>query len=200
MPFDIHAKNFFATYPQCTLEHDLIHNFFLDLNPTYLISSKESHADGHFHYHVAVGFNNKTRLRSAGCWDVEGFHPNIQASRNIKSVIEYVRKDGDVKEFGDVPTTKRTWADALAKSTTSTEFMDAVKEVSPRDFILNHEKLEYFTAKQFAKAPIAVHIYDSTEFEIPEKLQDWCGEVGLPMGPRLVSKLFLERRTASSCL
>ena len=32
----------------------------------------------------------------------EVYHPNVQKCRNIDDVVKYIKKDGDILEFGDI--------------------------------------------------------------------------------------------------
>jgi hypothetical protein len=50
--------------------------------------------------------------------------------------------------------------------------MSAIAELSPRDYVLQHEKLEYFAAKHFKKE---VPAYTPTfqEFNVPQEILSW---------------------------
>jgi len=65
----------------------------------------------------------------------------------------------------------KKWSDLLTCDTKSS-FLSAASEVSPRDYILNYEKLEYYANFKFAtdyqrEAP------ELTPFAIPQELTDW---------------------------
>jgi len=67
---------------------------------------------------------------------------------------------------------KNDWKSVLDLATTYQEFMDMCKENQPRDFVLNHEKLEYFAMKHFAKAK-EPYVPAFTEFRIHPIVQTW---------------------------
>jgi len=67
---------------------------------------------------------------------------------------------------------KSDWKLVLDNATTYQEFMDICKEQQPRDFILNHEKLEYFAAKHFAKQK-EPYVSLFTDFVIPPVVTNW---------------------------
>lgn len=60
-------------------------------------------------------------------------------------------------------------------STTYQDFMNAVREHQPRDYVLNHEKLEYFAMKHFKQAKEDyVSLY--TTFKLHPVIQTWLNE------------------------
>lgn len=64
------------------------------------------------------------------------------------------------------------WSSILEQSEDYDSFMDAAKLQDPKNFVLNHEKLEYFAAKYFAKKKVEyVSPYD--HFIVPNDLQEW---------------------------
>lgn len=171
MPFSIKAKNFSITYPRSeTLTHELIHNELNKHHPKYLVSSKESHEDGGTHYHIAIGFNDRKNFTGERCFDISGCHPNIQATRNPREWISYIKKDGDFRESGDIPGSKRKWSDALS-ATTKEEFFNVIKEVAPRDFILQNDKLLDYASRNYEKQPEFEN--ETRNFQIPQELSSW---------------------------
>lgn len=72
---------------------------------------------------------------------------------------------------GEPPAVKRKWSEALT-CTTRENFLSTVASISPRDYILNQEKVEYFAAKLF-KPAIPVYTPTFTEFTVPQELADW---------------------------
>ena len=108
--------------------------------------SKELHQNGDPHIHALIKFADKFRSRNPRVFDIEGFHPNIQGCRSPKASFEYIRKDGDfITNIGY----KRTYGDLMRENDTGEEFMKAAKKEMPRDYVLNHEKLEYFCNKNY---------------------------------------------------
>jgi len=72
-------------------------------------------------------------------------------------VFDYVSKCGDTVLAGEITLRKKKWDTILEETLSTTEFMDAIKEISPRDYILNHERLQYFTQQHF-KTPTPTYI------------------------------------------
>lgn len=68
--------------------------------PTAWAIGREQHADGGIHYHVLLRYGGRINIRDQRHWDVEGHHPNIQAARSRKRVLEYVTKEGDTLIYG----------------------------------------------------------------------------------------------------
>ncbi|AIF34812.1 replication-associated protein [Sewage-associated circular DNA virus-4] len=173
-----HAKTVFLTYPQCPVnKEDLLAWLQTLRNPIYTIVSHELHEDGSPHLHAVVCWQNKLDIRDTTFFNYENYHPNIQSARSIKKVIAYTKKDGDFIEAGDSPIvdTANTWSTAMDTATTIKEFMDTVKESNPRDYILQHERLEYFAAKHFKK-DTEVYKPNFEEFILPHEVEAWLNE------------------------
>lgn len=69
---------------------------------------------------------------------------------------------------------KRTWGQLVEESKDSDDFMNLVASQYPRDFVLNHEKLEYY-CKQKYKIKIAKYVSRFSSFaNVPQSLVDWA--------------------------
>lgn len=101
------ATTFFLTYPRSNFEHNDIHEFLRTVKPVqWARVARERHTDGETHVHVCVRFGARVKTRSdVRIFDFLGRHPNIQVTRNIKHVLEYLSKEGDFQDFGPVPQT-----------------------------------------------------------------------------------------------
>lgn len=151
--FRFQAKAALLTYPQCasTKEALMLHLNGLLPKPNYVIVCQELHEDGNFHLHAVVTWSSRID-RDGPVFFKFGEHVcNIQSCRSVKKSVEYVMKDGNFIEEGVSPLKKNGWALAIDCATQS-DFMTAVAETSPRDFVLNLEKLEYFASKKFGAA------------------------------------------------
>ncbi len=99
-PFDLHAKQFFLTYPKCDLSPQLALVQLRNCLPVekYVIA-REDHADGTPHLHVYVRCSSKVRIRSASRLDLLGenkrYHGNYQTARSAGGVTAYCKKGGD---------------------------------------------------------------------------------------------------------
>lgn len=103
-PFSIKSKNLFLTYSQSKLDHVDIHTAICDRfsEHSYVCTSKEQHKDSGTHYHAYVKFEQPYRSRDCKFADISGEHPNAQAVRNPNATINYVQKDGDYLESGEL--------------------------------------------------------------------------------------------------
>lgn len=90
MTFRINAKNFFLTYPHCSLDLEK----FIHSSDKYIIA-REKHQDGDSHVHCYLHYEVKKNIRDPKYFDVEGHHGNYMSCRNPNNVIAYVKKDGE---------------------------------------------------------------------------------------------------------
>lgn len=91
------VRTLFLTYPQCTVTRErlLEHLQSVDTVVEYVIA-QEVHADGGLHLHAYVKFQQGLRCSQfTPTLDVDNFHGNYQAARSFRSVIAYVKKDGN---------------------------------------------------------------------------------------------------------
>ena len=100
--FRINAKSVFLTYPKCLLTKEELQNFLCSLKhkASYVIICKENHEDGTPHLHSVIKFQKKVDIRNETFFDIQGYHPNIQTTKNINASINYCKKDGDFIEEG----------------------------------------------------------------------------------------------------
>jgi len=132
--FRINAKSVFLTYPQCSLEKQILLNFLASLKheTAYIIVCKEKHKDGTPHLHAVVNFKKKVDIRRNNYFDLNGFHPNIQSTKNINASIQYCKKENDFIEEGALATT----GDRLSKLTIP-EYVDVMKLLD--DLLVGYE-------------------------------------------------------------
>lgn len=175
--FRINARNFSLTYPQTPAGFELkIQDFLNDLpNVAYYVIGTERHADGGLHQHVALGFTSKKNIRSQTFFDIDGQHPNIQSTRNITDWITYCKKDGNFIESGSVPRPKRSWSEVLSADTRE-EAERLVAEISPRDYILNNERIDYWLSKRYTTTFQGDYHPTFTEFNISVPMQAWADQ------------------------
>jgi len=192
MPFRLNAKNVFLTYPRCPVAPKTLGEHLSSLRATSFIQvSRERHEDGSYHLHALLQWVDKYNCRSERFFDFEQYHPNIQAVRNVGNVYEYINK-----ALPDNPTEDDKWSSGevsinpkldkwlrVANATTESECLDAALDASPRDFVLNHDKIvEYARKKQRQIEP---YRHDETiQFRLPHDLvayitNEFCNPVGL---------------------
>lgn len=176
--FRFHAKTVFLTYAQVNgaFTHQQLFDHVKALrgeDPVCLRVGEESHADGGTHYHVFGKWSRKVDTIDPRYFDFNDIHPNIQSARNEGQVYTYCGKDGVVLDFGIPPKCKRGYGDIIKDATTEAEFFEQCAEVFPRDYVLNHEKLEYFARKKYKREnPPYVDPYNGL-FNVPNVLDDW---------------------------
>ena len=99
-----------------------------------------------------------------GTFDWNGKHPNIQRTRNLKQVCQYVRKGGDNYEYGEPigRCAQDSWRDILRNSTTIKEFYHNLQEQQPRALMCNFNSIKSFAHHHFQRdTPIYKSPYDS---------------------------------------
>ena len=164
MTFQLNAKNVFLTYPRCTLPKEDLLQHLLSLFPESTIRvGHELHRDEGDHLHAFIANKQPIRLKgdtAKSHFDFRGHHPNIQSARKPKECLNYCGKDGDYIDSAafDLEPTKRCWSDVI-KAESASEALALSLELFPRDYVLNHEKLEYFINKHF-KVEIPAYIPD----------------------------------------
>lgn len=100
--FRLQGKNFFLTYPKCTMEKEdaaslLQHKMALD----YMLIAREYHEDGSPHLHALVTSKTKLNVKNPLFFDIGSFHGNYQTARNTDDVVDYIRKaDSAPLEYG----------------------------------------------------------------------------------------------------
>ena len=88
------------------------------------VIASEKHEDGTPHIHAYVLLHKRFNCRDPLFWDLQGYHGNYQKAKSIDSVIRYIKKDGDILEFGEI-----SWAE---RSTPGRSTAGARQEVNGR--------------------------------------------------------------------
>ena len=179
--FRIQSKQLFLTYAQCTLDGADVSNRLSNLLAPYgIICSRvgtEQHQDGGTHLHCYFKLNGRFETRNQRFFDLDGFHPNIvSVIRDSKATWEYCGKDGNTIDVGTGPQdTVNKWL-AVVQAQTKEDAMAAALEASPKDYVLQHERLEYFINKHFQQG-IPEYIPTFTEFVTPPELDQWVDQM-----------------------
>ncbi|WKZ08266.1 replication associated protein A [Urochloa decumbens associated virus] len=94
--FKFKGQNAFLTYPRCNLDPETVGLMLWSLLTPYGVSyvhvSREHHKDGTPHLHALTQARRRVHTTNHRFFDLEGFHPNVQAVRNPKAVLSYVSK------------------------------------------------------------------------------------------------------------
>lgn len=116
MPFKFDGQFVFLTYPQANIEHAAVHLRLSAIGPVdWLRVCTERHADGNPHVHAVGKFSRRVQSRNERIFDIDGKHPCIERPRDTKRALQYIAKDGEFTDFGDVPSnqSKRSQSEAL---------------------------------------------------------------------------------------
>jgi len=175
--FRFKAVQAFLTYPQCDLDKERLLLALQDIdNPSYVLISKETHETGDPHLHAYVRWRVQFSTRDARAFDVEGFHPNIQPARNSYQVCNYVRKHGDVLEWGDPPrisrNTKVTYEDAelcLNKS----DFLAMWREKDFKSFVLYNNAITSYADAFYHVDSEYEPPYPESDKVLPTEIAEW---------------------------
>jgi hypothetical protein len=149
------------------------------------IIGREDHAVEGTHLHVFVDFGRKKQSRRADYFDVGGHHPNIVPSRGRpEGGWDYATKDGNIVAGGlgrpgtsGPSQTKNPWGQIVGAESRE-EFLDLVRELDPKSFVLKHQEVVRYADIFFAEDREQYVGPDGIEFElgmVPD-LGTWRGE------------------------
>lgn len=181
-------KNIFLTYPQCPVPPCALLDFLKDLlgdNLDCACISQELHQDGNQHLHAFVQLKERIRLgKEKFAWyfdlnyDDPCYHPNTQAARNVRNVVNYVVKgrfNGAMQDFVEynmsaqaVLAKKAPKADKIAKMIDAGKSLKECFTEEPGYVAFNLAKIQYFQswhATQQTKSLDSWNIIDLTQFQ-----------------------------------
>jgi len=99
--FRFSSKQVFLTYPKCnTTKEELAEFLNTKGDAQRLIVAQEEHKDGTPHLHAYVKYAKPIHTRDCRFFDFKDHHPNIEAPRTPKAVLQYVTKDGNFIQQG----------------------------------------------------------------------------------------------------
>nr|AGH27813.1 AC1 protein [Tomato yellow leaf curl virus] len=196
--FKIYAKNYFLTYPNCSLSKEealsQLKNLETPTNKKYIKVCRELHENGEPHLHVLIQFEGKYQCKKQRFFDLVSpnrsadFHPNIQAAKSSTDVKTYVEKDGDFIDFGVFQIDSRSarggqqsaneaYAEAL-NSGSKSEALNILKEKAPKDYILQFHNLRSNLDRIFSPAlEVYISPFLSSSFnQVPDELDEWVAE------------------------
>lgn len=177
--FRLNCRAFFLTYAQADgLSKQDIKAFLDSKRPTeFGFIAQETHENGGIHFHVTFKCERKWDIRAASAFDINiggrVYHPKIEACRDPTASIRYSRKeDNDPLSWGTLPAEKRKWSEVLDAGTKE-EALELVQKVSARDYIINHERIEYYMNQRF-KRTLEPYTPRYTVFNnVPFTCQQW---------------------------
>nr|CBY85333.1 Rep protein [Cotton leaf curl Gezira virus] len=171
--FQIYAKNYFLTFPKCSLTKEealeQIQQISTASNKKYIKICRELHEDGQPHLHVLLQFEGKFKCQNQRLFDLVSpnrsthFHPNIQGAKSSSDVKSYIDKDGDTLEWGEFQIDGRsarggqqTANDAYAAALNAgskAEALRVIRELAPKDFVLQFHNLNSNLERIFQEPP-----------------------------------------------
>nr|QSX72152.1 AC1 protein [Papaya leaf curl China virus] len=196
--FRINAKNYFLTYPHCSLTKEealsQIKALETPTNKLFIRICRELHEDGTPNLHVLIQFEGKFQCKNQRIFDLVSpnrsahFHPNIQGAKSSTDVKAYMEKDGDVLDHGVFQIDGRSarggcqsandaYAEAI-NSGSKAAALNILKEKAPKDFVLQFHNLNSNLDRIFAP-PLEVFVcpFLSSSFDqVPEELEEWVSE------------------------
>ncbi|ACA61024.1 replication-associated protein [Squash leaf curl China virus] len=194
-PFKLSAKNYFLTYPRCSItKEDALSQLKILDTPTskkFIKICRELHEDGSPHIHVLIQFEGKFQCKNNRFFDLVSpsrsahFHPNIQGAKSASDVKQYIDRDGDVLEWGVFQIDGRsarggqqTANDAYAKALntgTKEDALKVLKELAPKDYVLQFHNMNSNLDRIFPpRAEVYVSPFSITSFDrVPQELVDW---------------------------
>ncbi|XP_070049652.1 uncharacterized protein [Nicotiana tomentosiformis] len=196
--FRIQAKNYFLTYPYCSLTKDKaltqLQNISTPVNKLFIRVSRELHEDGEPHLHVLIQFEGKYVCTNNRAFDLTSparlahFHPNIQGAKSSSDVKTYVEKDGNFIDFGVFQIDGRSSRggcqsanDSYAKAINSGSTINALKilmEEQPIDYIRDLDKLRANLDRHFCPPKqLFILKWDPQSYVVPDDIEQWLGEV-----------------------
>ncbi|ANY43208.1 replication associated protein [Verbena mottle virus] len=196
--FSVKAKNYFITYPECSLTKEEALSQILALktpvNKKYIKICREFHENGNPHLHMLIQFEGKYNCTNNRFFDLVSpsrsapFHPNIQGAKSSSDVKYYINKDGDTIEWGKFQIDGRsarggqqsindTYAKAL-NATSAEEALQIIKEEQPQHFFLQHHNLVANASRIFKKAPEpwSPPFPLSSFTNVPDEMQEWADD------------------------
>jgi len=100
--FLIQGKNFFLTYPQCTLTAEYAGNKLMSIftaeKVLFLRVVSELHEDGEPHLHCLVCLNGRIKRTNARFADIDMYHGNYKLAYEVDGVMAYMDK-APIDEF-----------------------------------------------------------------------------------------------------
>ncbi|ABA40411.1 replication initiator protein [Cotton leaf curl Multan virus - [Bhatinda :05]] len=191
-----YSKNYFITYPKCSLTKEetlsQLLNLHTPVNKKYIKICRELHQNGEPHLHVLIQFEGKYQCTNKRFFDLVSptrsahFHPNIQGAKSSSDVKAYIGKDGDTLEWGEFQIDGRsarggqqTANDAYAAALNAgnkSEALRVIKELAPKDFVLQFHNLNANLDRIFQEPPAPyISPFSSSSFDqVPEELEVWA--------------------------
>lgn len=110
------AKGWFCTWPKCDVAKDFcLSELKLKHDILEYVICKEDHADETKHLHAFIKVGKRIEFKS-DLFDFAGYHGHYEPAKSWRSVIDYVKKDGDyISNFNVVGAMKKKAKELVAE-------------------------------------------------------------------------------------
>lgn len=184
--FRVNANNFFLTYSRCDLEPTEIIEFLRTLEGDriqWIVAAQEQHEDGGYHLHVQMHYEKQRNIRRDDFFDTNVYHANVQGTKNMKRVGEYVTKGGNYALYGiteeefrlAIEGKKLNKWEEIYKSETYEEACDAVKRIDPRSWGNNGDRIRQNLRYDYGRVynNYVPNFQDVRDAYTPPEVQGW---------------------------
>ena len=193
--FRFNSTTLYATFPKCDTPKETVSaNMLAEWGDKveYWIVCSEKHQDDTLHLHVLIKFKSKINKHRSDFADFlskneagKTFHGNYQSARNVHKIIEYIRKDGNFIDSGNLPEAKQKLSTTIALAFKEGKSLREVAEIDPGYTLNNLRKMREYQAliEQFKqeeedgkllKLPLPI---DPAQFEYElHPLLEWCNK------------------------
>jgi len=105
--FRMDAKNFFLTYPQCSLTKEFVcselRKLLGDKLNGLIVCEEDHHQEEGKHLHALALCNRRINIRNSRYFDIVAHHGDYKVARDVKASVIYIKKDKNFLEWGIVP-------------------------------------------------------------------------------------------------
>nr|AST11841.1 RepA [Maize striate mosaic virus] len=198
--FRFRAKNVFLTYPRCPIGPeflcDHLWNLVTPYDPLYVHVAQENHKDGGLHSHVLIQTRIEISTFDPTYFDYTGtsipgavvFHPNIQACRNVRDCLAYIRKNtinevskgafkcsgaGRPKKQDPAPSRDAKMCQIMSSATSRSDYLSMVRGAFPFEWATKLAQFEYSASKLFPDAPTTNAIPSNIDLTCHENIMPW---------------------------
>lgn len=173
--FRLQGKNFFLTYPKCTLEKDVAMTLIKAKNETtYVAIASELHLDGTSHLHILICMKQKKNISNPLYFDLNTFHGNYQVARDSDDVLTYIKKsDKNLLESGSYVGNNPSKVQKIA-------IQNKLLLSKPLHELVDEGSLSLFNYKQIKES---IDNYNLDKIKVPDYIPKecyWiCGTTGI---------------------
>nr|AFN80691.1 RepA [Chloris striate mosaic virus] len=203
--FSLRTKHVFLTYPRCPISPEeagqKIAEGLKNKKCNYIYISREFHADGEPHLHAFVQLEANFRTTSPKYFDLDEFHPNIQAARQPTNTLKYCMKHPESSwEFGKFlkpkvnrsPTQSasrdKTMKQIMANATNRDEYLSMIRKSFPFEWAVRLQQFQYSANALFPDPPQSYSApYASRDMSDHPVIGEWLQQELYTVSPQALS-------------